>query len=226
MKKFLILLILVSTNIFSQTASQLKAKIDTDITNKTGPNSITKTNVGTNMKGIVNYVVQEITTINENFNALENGLDALTNTVNNNNVTLTTAVSNLSTPVVKTLKTTISLAQIHNLYSNPVTILNTATGVIRYPISIYILRSTTTEYTLANDYFDLTNSSGSFFGYAIPCAILSYTGVSYVTYNIPFASNGNGEQDTSFKLKANGGNPTGGSGGLDVYLTYVEIIIQ
>ena len=226
MKKFLILLILVSTNIFSQTAIQLKAKIDTDITNKTGPNSITKTNVGTNMKGIVNYVVQETTTINENFNALENGLDALTNTVNNNNTTLTAAVSNLSTPVVKTLKTTISLAQIHNLYSNPVTILTTTAGVIRYPLSINIHRTNTSPYIMVNDYWDIATSSGNGMGYGIPCAIFSYTGASYVTYNIPYTANGNGEQDTSFKLKANGGNPTGGGGGLDVYLTYVEIIIQ
>ena len=222
-KKILLLLVLIGSNVFGQvTSTVLKNQIDIDITNKTGPNSISKINVGNSIKNVVNYTDQEIAKINQNFGILENDLNNTNDAVNS----LGTVVENLSTPVVKTLKTTISLAQIHNLYSNPVTILTTATGVIRYPISIYILRSSTVQYTLANDYFDLTNSSGSFFGYAIPCAILSYTGASYVTYNIPYAANGNGEQDTSFKLKANGGNPTGGSGGLDVYLTYVEITIQ
>lgn len=60
MKKYFLLLLLTSFAAFSQTTgTELKAQIDTDITNKTGANSISKVNVGSNMKDIVDYVDQQ-----------------------------------------------------------------------------------------------------------------------------------------------------------------------
>lgn len=43
------------------TSTQIKTQIDTDITNKTTPNSVSPTNIGTNMKAAVDFVVQEKT---------------------------------------------------------------------------------------------------------------------------------------------------------------------
>jgi len=59
MKKILLFL-LFSASIYGQTSTALKAQIDTDITNKTGAGSISKSNVGNNMKDIVDYVDQQI----------------------------------------------------------------------------------------------------------------------------------------------------------------------
>ena len=59
MKKLFLLLTLMTLSLAAQTtSSQLKTQIDTDITNKTGPNSISKANVGNNLKDIVDYVDQ------------------------------------------------------------------------------------------------------------------------------------------------------------------------
>lgn len=60
MKKFLLIAAL-SFTLFSTaqvTSAQLKTQIDTDITNKTGWGSISKTNVGNNMKAVVDYAAQ------------------------------------------------------------------------------------------------------------------------------------------------------------------------
>jgi len=59
MKKILLFL-LFSASIYGQTSTALKAQIDTDITNKTGAGSISKSNVGNNMKDIVDYIDQQI----------------------------------------------------------------------------------------------------------------------------------------------------------------------
>lgn len=62
MKKILFLLLL-SVSIYGQTTgTALKAQIDTDITNKTGNGSISKINVGGNLKSVVDYVDQKVPT--------------------------------------------------------------------------------------------------------------------------------------------------------------------
>ena len=45
---------------------EIKAAIDTDITNKILPNSVTNINVGARVKDVVDYVVQEVLTVNNN----------------------------------------------------------------------------------------------------------------------------------------------------------------
>ena len=63
MKNFLISLLLLLVTIFTNaqvTSTTVKAQIDTDITNKpSGGGAISKTNVGNNMKAIVDYVDQQ-----------------------------------------------------------------------------------------------------------------------------------------------------------------------
>jgi hypothetical protein len=61
MKKLIFSLLLMTLSISAQTTSTaLKAQIDTQITNKTGAGSITKTAVGNNIKAVVDYVDQQV----------------------------------------------------------------------------------------------------------------------------------------------------------------------
>ena len=62
---------------------EIKAAIDTDITNKTLPSSVTNTNVGERMKSVVDYVVQETTTINNNISAIEDNISTIQSDINN-----------------------------------------------------------------------------------------------------------------------------------------------
>lgn len=68
MKKFLFLALLgLTLGASAQTTNvQLKNQIDTDITNASGAGAITKTKVGNNMKAIVDYITQVITTVENN----------------------------------------------------------------------------------------------------------------------------------------------------------------
>jgi hypothetical protein len=45
------------------TSTELKSQIDSEITNETAPNSVSTIDVGTNLKDIVDYVDQEISTL-------------------------------------------------------------------------------------------------------------------------------------------------------------------
>lgn len=64
MKKLFLLLTLMTLSLAAQTTStELKTQIDTDITNKTGPGSISKVNVGNAIKSAVDYTVQEINSV-------------------------------------------------------------------------------------------------------------------------------------------------------------------
>jgi hypothetical protein len=125
--------------------------------------------------------------------------------------------------ITKSVKTTLSLSQVQNLFTTPVTILPSTTGFVKKIIGMYVYRNTSDAYTLANDYFDITNSSGSSYGISIPMAIFNFSGAVYANNGISFDTNGSGTIDSDFKLKAKTGNPTGGTGGLDIYVTYIEI---
>jgi hypothetical protein len=84
------------------TSTELKAQIDSQITNETTPNGITPTEVGTNLKEIVDYVDQEIETVSapyKSYVALINQSEVAdpTATVIYNNIGATISFSYLST---------------------------------------------------------------------------------------------------------------------------------
>ena len=91
MKKLFLLLSLMTLSLAAQTTSTaLKAEIDTQITNKTGPSSITKTAVGNNIKAVVDYVDQQ---------------DELKESLTNKSTNVTTdGTSNTKYPSVKAVK--------------------------------------------------------------------------------------------------------------------------
>lgn len=73
---FFALLLLVSFISNAQTSSDVKTQIDNDITNKTGILSITKANVGNNMKAIVDYIDRKINYTTSAFRVEQNGINA------------------------------------------------------------------------------------------------------------------------------------------------------
>jgi len=126
--------------------------------------------------------------------------------------------------VAKVQKTTLTLSQVQNLNTTPVTILTQTSGYARIATSIYIKRSSADAYTLANQNFDIVSNNGAW-ALNLPCAILAAGGAVYLLKNIAHETNGTGVNEGDLKLKALTGNPSGGAGGFDVYLTYNEFFI-
>jgi len=169
------------------TNTALKAQIDSEITNETTPAGITPTDVGTNLKSVVDYVDQEIKT--------------------------------------KVIKTIISEAQILSLFDSPITVLDSSdAGKVKFPISIYIKRNAGTAYTLATTSFAVINDLGTSLSANINPNPMANTSDGFFQSYINVNQNFSGvDKNSLYKLRANTGNPTGGTGALDVYVTYIEI---
>ena len=125
--------------------------------------------------------------------------------------------------VTNVLKTTISLSEVNSLFTTPIIILPSVIGFARIPIRLYTVRGFSSAYTLANNFFDITNNAGSVYGLSINMSVLASTGPVYSNNVLSFDTNGAGSIDSSFKLKAKTADPTGGTAGIDVYVTYIEI---
>jgi hypothetical protein len=131
--------------------------------------------------------------------------------------------------VTKVVKTTITEAQILQMFTTPIPILNSTTaGIAKIPLNILCKRSGAgTAYTIASNQFSLVSNSGNTFTISLNNNILSgAVPVSYTT----FSSNANfqisvGVDDEIYKLGFYTSNPTGGTGDMDVYVTYIEITL-
>lgn len=131
--------------------------------------------------------------------------------------------------VVKVVKTTITQAQIRQLFTTPVTILDGFTPELKYPINVYIRRNVGNGYTLADNNFSVVDEGGVVIDSNIGAAFLAFnysgsTGFTQKTINVNVSS-GSEDRRYLYKLKANVGNPTIGTGTIDVYVTYVEITL-
>ena len=128
--------------------------------------------------------------------------------------------------VSKTYKTVITEAQVLQLFTTPIIVLPMQSGVARIPTHIYIKRNTGTEYTLANNTFLILDQFNSVnpFANVNPAPLTSTDG--YISSTIYINESVTGTfYSGDYKLKANIGDPTGGTGGLDVYVTYNEITL-
>lgn len=128
---------------------------------------------------------------------------------------------------IKTVKTTITEAQILQLFTTPITILDsTETGKIKYPTNVYIRRNAGTAYTLATASFSVINDFNAVMSGDLNPNPLTNDPVGFFQSEINVVQNlSGGERNNLYKLKANTGNPTGGAGDIDVYVTYVEITL-
>jgi len=132
-------------------------------------------------------------------------------------------------PVTKVVKTTITQAQIRQLFTTPITILNGFTTELKYPINVYIRRNSGDGYTLADNNFSVVDEAGVVIDIAIGVEFLAFnysssTGFTQKTMDVNVSSS-SGDRRYLYKLKANVGNPTIGTGTIDVYVTYVEITL-
>lgn len=195
---------------------QVKADIDTDITSKTLPNTVTNTNVGARMKSVVDYAVQEL--------ALKQNSDELST------VAISGEYDDLTgkpTIVTKVLKTTITSAEILNLFSTPKVVLTSVeSGKVKLPINIYVKRNAGNAYTLSNNTFQLLNSSNNVVSSGLTAFPLTTTSDAYFTSSVILTQYDTATLgDSQYTLKASVGNPTGGTGNIDVYVTYIEITL-
>jgi hypothetical protein len=182
---------------------------------------------------------QAFTKVNTNYSNLEDISNKSTNVV-------TDGASDLKYPSVKAVKTyvdansggvqvtkvqktTITSAQILNLFTTPITVLNAFTTNLKYPINIYIRRNIGNGYTLANNMFSIVDEANVVVENSIDASFLAFnysssTGFTQKSLSINVSS-GSEDRRYIYKLKANVGNPTGGTGDIDVYVTYIEITL-
>lgn len=171
------------------TDTELKAQIDSQITNETSPSSISPADVGGNLKAVVDFTVQEIKT--------------------------------------KVLKTTITTAQVLDLFTTPITVLDSSDPLtVKLPVNIWVQRQAGDAYTLATTSFSLINDSGAAVSANINPNPLTGVGIGFFTSYFDITQNAAGvDRNFLYQLKANTGNPTSGTGDLDVYISYIEITL-
>jgi hypothetical protein len=200
------------------TAAEIKTSIDTNITNKTLPGTIDNTLVGADVKSIVDYVDQEIT-------ALDGTLAIVATTGAYSDLTGTPTIP---TPLVKVLKTTISSAEILQLFTTPkVILLNNDLATIKIPTSVYVYKNDGTNYTLGSNGFYILNSTNNVEA-TIYLQTLTTAGTGYSQTNIAGGNHSNMTGITrmdSYSIQATVSNPIGGTGTLDVYVVYTEITL-
>ena len=128
--------------------------------------------------------------------------------------------------VTKKLKTTITTAQVLQLFTTPIEVLPAQSGYARIPTNIYIKRNTgTASYTLANNAFLLLNGTTDTNTNINPNPLTS-TSVGYTNNSVYLQESVSGsDHGGPYKLQASTGNPTLGNGSLDVYVTYDEFFI-
>lgn len=213
------------------TSAEIKASIDANITNKTLPGTIDNTLVGADVKAVVDYVDQEITTVTDSLSeaAISGSYLDLQDTPTLGTVASSNNYNDLDnrpTIVSKIEKITLTLGQVQALFTTPYSLnLNSTSGTLKFLTAVYLVRNTTTAYTLANDNFEIVNNAGASTGITIPCAVLGYAGTAYAFTTANYQSNAVGSvYEPGYKIKATVGNPTGGTGGLDVYVVYNEIL--
>lgn len=204
------------------TNTALKTQIDTQITNETVKSGITPTEVGNNIKAVVDYADQQDATKQT---TLVSGTNI--KTINGNSILGSGDITVSGSSVVKVQKTTITTAQVLDLFTTPITVLDSSNPLtIKLPINIWVQRKAGTAYTLATASFLLVNDLGSNVTGNLNPNPLGSSDIGFFTSAYTITQNGAGyDRNVLYKLKASTGNPTGGTGDLDVYVTYIEITL-
>ena len=128
--------------------------------------------------------------------------------------------------IVKTVKTTITSAQILDLFTTPITVLdNPETDLVKIPIGCFVLRKTGIAYYTSSYFFNLVNDIGTNSA-QFSSNIIGNTSECFVQVSFGLATQSTAQSKANFyKLKANAVNPITGTGDIDVYINYIEIAI-
>ena len=123
-------------------------------------------------------------------------------------------------------KTTITESQILQLFTTPITILDsTEVGKIKYPTNIYVKRTSGNPYTLSSALWYVVNDNDYNMNSTIIANPIAVSGTGYFQSFINVIQDNSAEKNNLYKLKAGIGNPTLGTGSIDVYVTYNEITL-
>jgi hypothetical protein len=207
---------------------QLKQSIDTDVTNKTSPASISPTNVGISIKSAIDYTDQQ-DLLKEAL--LNKSINVITDGASNTKYPSVKAIkdyvdNNLST--VKVLKTTITSAEILNIFSAPKVIVPAIAGKIIIPTHICIVIDfNNTQYSDVGGSWKIRYGSGN----TAISTVINYLGsatydqeVLQTLFYSSFTTSGS-FINSPILLTTTGNNPIGGNSGINVYVTYTEITL-
>ena len=128
--------------------------------------------------------------------------------------------------VFKVQKTTITSAQILDLFTTPITVLDSSTaGIVNVPISIYIKRTAGTAYSFSSAFLFLVNEFNTNAA-TLAATLLTNATNGFIQGVIGVTQTSSADVKSNFyKLKASTANPTGGTGDIDVYVTYAQITL-
>jgi hypothetical protein len=196
------------------TNTELKNNIDAAITNKTSVSSITPVNVGNQMKSTVDYIDQEIASI---------------------------PTSTSGAQILKSVKRTISHAEILTMVASPILLIQQETGKVKLPLSMLLRKNSGGKYSggagfklvnQLNQNLGISISGSSFFlenvgetqmsilfdsfsdvGNVFGVTRTEDTGLLFNEVDYYFTYNG-----TPFEI-----DPSTGSTTIDIYITYLEI---
>jgi hypothetical protein len=130
-----------------------------------------------------------------------------------------------STQVTGVQKTTITSAEVLTMFTSPVTVLtNSDPTRVKYPINVHVVRKIGTAYTLNTNSFSLLNDANTVMtGNLNPSPLTNTEGYFQSSISVvQNLSSAGATSNATYKLRANGADPTDGTGDLDVYVTYVE----
>ena len=206
----------------------LKAAIDLAITNKVGPGSISKQNVGNNMKATVDYTTEQ---------------SALAEKLTNKSINVTTdGASDTKYPSVKAVKdyvdanaggasirkmvkVSLSASELSALFTTPKVLIPGVAGKLNVVSFIYQkythVSSAYTTLGLARLAYGTTSTWTNAFALAIQSAAPNH-GFNSTGFNSTFGTDYSGLDIILFQTTA---NPNGGDGSLDIYIVYDEITI-
>jgi hypothetical protein len=216
------------------TNTQLKAQIDNNITNETAPLGITPSDVGSNIKAVVDYVDQEAALKVNKVTNMSLLLDTEITRLASMTAVFTSALKNTydaipASIITKVVKTTISEAQILQLFTTPIAVLLSQTaGIAKVPLAIMCVRNGVgTNYTIATNQFALKTSSGSTLSMTLSNNLLTTAEkVSYTPLSMNLSAQvANGIDNETYSLGCDISNPIGGTGAMNVYVTYIEITL-
>jgi hypothetical protein len=133
-----------------------------------------------------------------------------------------------STPtsqVAKVQKTTITTAQVLQLATTPITVLNSDNPLTyKYPINVYIKRNEGDAYVVVGNIF-VVNSAGLTLTSNLNSSPMLSSQVGFIQSVVSATQNLSGDTKNALCKLTMGSNPSAGTGDLEVYVTYMEITL-
>lgn len=136
-------------------------------------------------------------------------------------------IGSSSAQVYKIQKTNITEAQVLNMNTTPILVITGEENKYKFPVTMLIKREEGTPYTLAVNSMSLVNEFGITMqtNVNVNPIINGNSGEMFTTVTSTGNITGSSLINQDYKLSFPTSNPTGGTGGLEVWVTYLEITI-